>query len=156
MPTQTPEKVAEGRSPATDAKQDLMDGLNEDLAAEYQAIIHYLVGAQLMSGHGRPELKQFFESEIQDELGHAQFLAHKIVALGGTPTVKPRPVELGKDNREQLEIALESEKDTIERYRRRIQQADAVGDAGLRVRLEDILADETEHKEELELVLRKF
>ena len=138
------------------AKQELIDGLNEDLAHEYQAVIHYLVGSEMMTGHGRPELKAFFASEIQDELGHAQLLAGKIVALGGTPTTEPAPVRLGKDNREQLQIALQAEKETIVRYQQRVKQADAAGEPGLRVRLEDIVADESEHRDELELILKDF
>lgn len=141
---------------ADDAKQELIDGLNLDLAAEYQAVIHYLVGAELMKGHGRPELKNFFQTEIQDELGHAQLLAGKIVSLGGTPTTTPAEVKLGKDNREQLEIALQAEKDTIDRYSVRIQQAENAGEHGLKVRLEDLIADETEHRDELELILENF
>lgn len=139
-----------------DARQELIDGLNEDLAAEYQAVIHYIVGGELMTGHGRPELRQLFASEIQDELGHAQFLAHKIVALGGTPTTKPGAVRLGGSNREQIEIALEAEKETIERYSKRVSQAEAAGETGLKIRLEDIIADETEHRDELELILEDF
>lgn len=141
---------------ADTTRQELIDGLNQDLAAEYQAIIHYLVGAELMTGHGRPELKEFFAAEIQDELGHAQFLANKIVALGGTPATSPAPVRIGKSNREQLEIALEAEKETIERYRKRAEQAEAAGEAGLKVRLEDLIADETEHRDEIELILKNF
>ena len=34
----------------------------------------------------------FFLSEVPGEQGHAQFLANKIVALGGEPTTVPRPV----------------------------------------------------------------
>lgn len=137
-------------------RQELIEGLNEDLAGEYQAIIHYIVGGELMTGHGRPELKEFFASEIPDELGHAQFLANKIVALGGTPTTTPAPVRLGESNREQLEIALEAEKETIERYRKRIEQAAGAGEDGLKVRLEDLIADETEHRDEIQLILKNF
>lgn len=139
-----------------DAKQELIDGLNEDLAGEFSAIIHYLLGAEMMTGHGRPELRSFFQSEIQDEVAHAQFLAHKIVALGGTPTARPAEVRLGRSNKEQLEIALEAERETIERYLQRVKQADAAGDPGLRLRLEDLIADETGHMHELELILRDF
>lgn len=141
---------------ADDATQALIDGLNEDLAHEYEAVIHYLVGAQLMTGANRPELKEYFEGEIQDELGHAQFLAQKIVALGGTPTTEPGEVTLGSSNREQLEIAMEAERSTIERYKQRVKQAEAVGEAGLVVRLEDVIADETEHLEELKMILEGF
>jgi bacterioferritin len=107
----------------------------------------------MTQGPLRPELSKFLEGEIEDELGHAKFLAHKIVALGGTPVTEPAPVTLTESNREMLQLALQAEKDTIERYTQRIKQADAVGDVGLRVELETIVADETRHMEDLERVL---
>lgn len=139
-----------------DATSALVEGLNEDLAAEYQAVIFYTVAAELMTGADRPQLKELFRSEVPDEVGHAEFLAAKIVALGATPTTEPKPVRLGGSNRERVEIALEAERDTISRYRQRIKQAEAAGETGLKVRLEDLVADETEHKEEMELILRDF
>ena len=134
-------------------RQALIDGLNEDLAHEYEAIISYLLYAKLVHGHARLELGAFFEAEIADELGHAQFLAQKIVALGGTPTAEPAPVKLPRDNRGMLEAALESEKATIERYTKRAEQAEAAGEIGLKVDLEDLISDETGHKEDLERIL---
>ena len=141
---------------ADDARQALIDGLNEDLAAEYQAVIFYTVAAEMMAGANRPELKSLFQAEVQDEQGHAQLLAQKIIALGGEPTTEPAPVRLGSSNRERVELALEAEVDTISRYRQRIKQAEAVGETGLKIRLEDLVADETEHKEEMEMILRDF
>jgi bacterioferritin len=135
------------------ARQALIDGLNIDLAAEYQAVIMYLLFSRLANGPLRPELSSFFESEIEDELGHAKFLAHKVVALGGTPTTRPADVTLTSDNREMLQIALQAEKETIDRYTQRIKQADALGEVGLRVELENLVADETRHKEDIERML---
>jgi bacterioferritin len=135
------------------AMQELIDGLNVDLANEYTAVISYLLFSRLVNGPHRPELSRFLEHEIEDELGHAKFLSHKIVALGGTPTTEPAPVTLTEDNREMLQLSLQAEKDTIERYTQRIKQAEALGDVGLRVELENLIADETRHKEELERVL---
>ena len=63
-------------------KETLIQGLNQDLAHEYQAIIQYVTYAATVSGIHRGELKEFFLAEIQDELRHAQFLADKIAALG--------------------------------------------------------------------------
>ena len=40
---------------------------------------------------------------------HAQFLAKKIDALGGEPTVVPAPVPPAKTNREMLEAVLAAE-----------------------------------------------
>jgi bacterioferritin len=70
---------------------ELIDGLNEDLAAEYQAVIMYRTYAALVSGPWRQELRGFFESEIPDELGHAAFLADKIVAPGRCWRTPSRP-----------------------------------------------------------------
>ena len=138
------------------ARETLITGLNEDLGYEFQAVIFYTVGAQLMTGANRPELKAMFEAEIPDEQGHASFLAQKIVALGGTPVTSAAPVELGSSNRERIELALQAEKDTIGRYMKRVEQAEAAGEPGLRLRLEDLIVDETGHREELEMILREF
>jgi bacterioferritin len=139
-----------------DATQELIDGLNEDLAHELQAVIFYAEAAQKMTGANRPALKGFFESEIQDELGHAQFLAGKIVALGGEPVTEPKPVELGSSNRERIEIALQAEIDTIERYKQRAKQAEAVGEQGLVVHIEDLVADESDHRDDMRMILEDF
>lgn len=135
-------------------RQALIDGLNEDLAAEYQAIITYLLYSKLANGPLRLELAAFFDTEIMDELGHAKMLAHKIVALGGKPVTTPAPVKLTESNREMLENSLQSEVETIARYTKRIDQAEAAGEIGLKVNLEDIVSDETAHKEDLERMLK--
>ena len=138
------------------AKQALIDGLNEDLANEYNAIISYLLFSRMVSGPMRPDLAEFLEGEIEDELEHAKLLAHKVVALGGDPVTEPAPVQLSTDNREMLQVALQAEKDTIERYTQRIKQAEAAGEVGLKVDLEDIVSDETRHREDLERMLHKW
>lgn len=139
-----------------DSKDDLIKGLNEDLAWEFNAIITYRLFASMCSGPWRQEVRQFFESEIPDELGHAQYLADKIVALGGTPTGEPAPVELTMDNRKMFEITLKAERDTVKRYEERVKQAEALGMTGLKVRLEDIIVDETHHAEEIERILTNW
>ncbi|HEY0155026.1 MAG TPA: ferritin-like domain-containing protein [Longimicrobium sp.] len=133
--------------------KDLIDGLNEDLAAEYQAVILYRTYAALVTGPNRQELRDFFEAEIPDELGHAALLADKIVALGGTPTVVPAPVPMARNNREMLENALQGEVDTIERYTRRIEQAEAVGEIAIKIQLEDLIVDESTHRDTIRRML---
>lgn len=133
--------------------KDLIEGLNQDLAAEYQAVIMYRTYASLVSGPYRQELKAFFEGEIPDELGHAAFLADKIVALGGTPTVTPAPVPVATDNRKMLENALQGEVDTIERYTRRIDQAEKAGEISIKVQLEDLVVDESNHRDDIRRML---
>jgi len=137
---------------ATD-RQDLIEGLNHDLAGEYQAIVMYIQYSAKLTGPYRRELRALFQAEIADEQGHAQFLADKIASLGGEPTTQPRPITRADQPREMLEHALAAEKQAIKDYTERLHQADAFGDIGLKVSLENQLADETRHKEELERVL---
>ncbi|MDX8045721.1 ferritin-like domain-containing protein [Gracilibacillus sp. S3-1-1] len=133
--------------------QELIDGLNVDLANEYAATIMYTYHASVVSGLYRSFLKPFFEDEINDEIGHALYLSDKIKTLGGTPTTTPAKVEQLTDVKEMLEATLKAETETIERYETRKQQADELGLTELVVKLEDIIADETGHKEETERLL---
>ena len=131
----------------------LIDGLNEDLAAEYQAVIMYRTYASLVSGPWRQELRAFFEGEIPDELGHAAYLADKVVALGGIPAVEPGPVPVVKDNKEMMEKTLQAEIDTIARYTKRVEQAEAAGEIALKVQLENMIFDETTHRDYIRRML---
>ncbi len=137
-------------------KQTLIDGLNDDLAHEYQAIVMYNSFAAMVSGIHRPMLKGFFEAEIPEELQHAQFLADKITALGGTPTTQPAALDLPSSADEMLRMVLDAETETIRRYVERRKQAEAFEDYGLAADLDGIISDETKHKEETEKLLRNL
>ncbi len=132
---------------------ELIEGLNEDLANEYAASIMYTNNAAVVSGLYRQTLKPFFEAEVSDEQGHALYLAEKIKTLGGIPTTTPAEVKQHSDVKEMLEEARQAEKDTILRYETRKQQADELGHTELVVKLEDMIADETHHMEELGRIL---
>lgn len=135
-------------------KQTLIEKLNEDLAYEYQAVLMYNTYAAMVSGIHRPILRDFFQEEVPDELAHAQFLANKITSLGGTPTTKPVDFELAGDSRAMLEQIVQAEGDAIQRYGQRHGEAEDFGDRGLAAELDDIIRDETNHKEETEKLLR--
>lgn len=137
-------------------KQILIEHLNDDLAYELAAIIQYITYAAKATGPYRPQLVDFFLAEVADEQGHAQFLANKIVALGGEPTTRPADVSEAADNHAMVEAVLEAEKKAIADYTRRAEEADEFGDKGLAVQLEDMLRDETEHAEETERILRDW
>ncbi len=137
-------------------KKTLIDRLNEDLSGELSAIIQYLTYAARVTGPYRPQLSQFFLTEVADEQGHALFLANKIVALGGDPTTAPRPVPEAKTNREMLEAVLAAESQAVIDYSRRAEEAEAFGDKGLVVQLEDMVRDESGHAEETERILRDW
>ncbi len=134
-------------------KKTLIAHLNEDLAGELSAIIQYITYAARATGPYRPQLAAFFLEEVADEQLHAQFLANKIVALGGKPVTAPTPVPEANSNREMLEAVLAAEREAVAGYTQRAQEADAFGDKGLAVQLEDMVRDESNHAEESERML---
>ena len=137
-------------------KKKLIELLNEDLAGELGAVIQYTTYAAKATGPYRPQLSQFFLAEVPDEQGHAQFLANKIVALGGEPITKPRAVPAASSNHEMLEAVLEAERRAVADYTQRARQAEEYGDKGLAVQLEDMVRDESGHAEETERILRDW
>jgi bacterioferritin len=137
-------------------QQTMIEHLNEDLAGELSAIIQYLTYAAKATGPYRPQLAQFFLTEVADEQLHAQFLANKIVALGGEPVTTPRPVAVAHTNREMLEAVLVAERRATADYTQRAREADEMGDKGLAVQLEDMVRDESGHSEETERMLRDW
>jgi bacterioferritin len=137
-------------------KQALIDALNEDLAGELQAVIQYLTYSAKVTGPWRPQLVDFMQTEIADELLHAQFLADKIAALGGNPTTTPRSVPAADDPHTMLENILEAELQAGKDYTKRAEQADEFGDKGLAVQLEDMVRDETGHAEETAKLLKNW
>jgi bacterioferritin len=137
-------------------KQTLIDNLNKDLAGELGAIIQYLTYAAKASGPFRPQLSQFFLTEVADEQLHAQYLANKIVSLGGEPATAPRPVPAARTNREMLEAVLVAERQATKDYAERAKQAEEFGDKGMAVQLEDMVRDESGHSDETERILRDW
>jgi bacterioferritin len=137
-------------------KETLINNLNEDLAGELGAIIQYITYAAKVTGPYRPQLSAFFLAEVPDEQMHAQYLANKIVALGGEPTASPRPVPEAHSNHEMLEAVLEAERRAVKDYSQRAEEADEYGDKGLAVQLEDMVRDESGHSEETERILRDW
>lgn len=131
----------------------LIAGLNEDLANEYASVIQYRTFASTLRGPHRLTLRSLFEGEIADELGHAGILADFITALGGRPTTRPAEVPSADNPRDMLRAAHDAELAAIARYVERREQAEAAGEHGLAVTLDDVIADETRHRDEMQLVL---
>ena len=139
-----------------DAKKELLDGLNEDLQREFQAIMMYRIYASMVQGPYRQELRTFFANEIPEELTHAQMLADKIAALGGTPSGASVAVKVVAEPKGMLQTALQAELETIERYVVRRKQAEAAGEPGLAAEFDTLIADESNHRDELRQMLARW
>jgi len=126
-------------------RQQLIDGLNEDLSREYQAIIAYVNYSQVLKGAAYMTIADELAVHAGEELQHALKVANHIDYLGGMPSVAPKPVKTSEKAEEMLRFDLDNEKETIRQYRRRVRQADALNEYAIAESLRGILVEEQDH-----------
>lgn len=135
--------------------KELLDVLNEDLSYELGAIIQYMYHHVMASGVESPAIAAMFRTHAMDEMMHAETLAERIDLLGGVPTTTVAPVQVGGDLNKMLRDDLDGEYLAIRLYKEHIKLADKEGDPVTRRMLEDILAAEEGHANDIESVLEK-
>lgn len=131
------------------SREKMIELLNGDLAREYQAIIAYTVYSQILKGAAYTDIARELEKHAGEELQHALKISKQIDYLGGTPTVIPDSVKLSKEPKELLRFDLENEQATVENYRTRIRQAEAMGEFALSETIREIITQEQEHEIDL-------
>jgi bacterioferritin len=131
------------------ANEALIQGLNEALNREFSTVIRYLLQGSIIRGRQNQSLRQMYRDEVRDEIGHAQYLADKIMALGATPSVKPdlTPPPTGIDK--MIDNDLAKEESDIAHYKKLADLADKSGDIELKMKMEEQAADESHHADEL-------
>ena len=81
----------------TPGKESIINGLNQDLAREYKAIIQYVVFSSTLKGAEYGNIAEQLEKHASDELEHALKVAKQIDYLGGTPTMKGEEAKAAAD-----------------------------------------------------------
>lgn len=138
-----------GSNSSSSTKDEIIRGLNEDLAREYKAIIQYVVFSVTLKGPEYGDIAEQLKIHASEELSHALEVARQIDYLGGEPTIKGKDAETSEDSKTMLEIDLKSEQDTIINYRERIRQAEMSGEFALSEKLRKIIAEEQDHEIDL-------
>lgn len=148
-------KISDSLSPNIESvtMSQFIDELNIDLAFEYAAVIQYIQHAAVIKGPGFESFIPQLLEHADDEFKHAKLVANKIDYLGGTPILYSEQAFSSNDNREILVFDLNGEKNAIQRYRKRIIQAEALGEYGIKNMLEGILLDEEDHENDLLTIL---
>ena len=136
------------------AHDALLRGLNEDLSGELGTIIRYNYQAGRAYGPIGEHIRELFRAELMDELGHAAFLTDVIVDLGGEPTTSPMAFDKPATLRESLELDLRMEQADVERYKEHALLAEQIGDIELKLKLEEIAADESRHARQIQRILK--
>ena len=133
---------------------DIIELLNEVLTAELTAINQYFVDAKMFDNWGYERLTKRFRDESIDEMKDADELIERILYLEGIPNLQRLgTVRVGETPAEKLQLALELERDAIERLNRGLAVCVERGDNGSRDLLENILEGEEAHADWLETQL---
>lgn len=135
------------------ALQELIQGLQEDLSREYQAIIAYTVYSNVLKGAQWMSIAGELRLHAQEELQHALIISDQIDYLGAMPNASPREVKLSEKPEEMLRFDLDNETETIKAYRTRVKQAEALGHYALAEQIRKILSQEQEHQHDLATAL---
>ena len=108
--------------------EELLKVLNEAYAEEWLAYYQYWLGAKLAYGRERVSVVAEFKEHAGQELKHADWLADRILQLGGIPAISPE--EWGRlarcrymppkvtDVQTLVKENLASERCAVERYQR--------------------------------------
>jgi bacterioferritin len=138
-------------------RKDMVTLLNGSLATELVCVLRYKRHHFTAHGLSSPRIAEEFAVHATEEMGHADRLAKRIVQLGGDPDFAPDTLlarsHAAYDDSQSLKAMIQSnltaERVAIEAYSQLVRM---VGDRDPTTRrlLEDILADEQKHAEELQ------
>lgn len=137
-------------------RDDIVKLLNDSLATELVCVLRYKRHHYTAHGLASPSIAAELMVHANEEAAHADRIAERIVQLGGEPDFSPDSLtrrshaeyDEATDLKAMLRADLVAERTAVEVYR---QMVTLIGDKDPTTRrmLEDILADEEEHAEEL-------
>ena len=130
--------------------------LNDSLATELVCVLRYKRHHFMASGMASPKIAEEFMVHAMEESAHADRIAKRIVQLGGEPDFSPNTLlershadyDDSNDLKTMIRVNLIAERVAVETYRQMIALM-GDWDSTTRRMLEDILADEEEHADEL-------
>jgi bacterioferritin len=137
----------------TATREQLIQGLQEDLAREYKAIIQYVIFSQKLDGARYMDIADELAVHAHEELDHALAVAKQLDYFGEYPVHQPKPVQVSEENEDMLWFDLQAEDDTVANYRQRIRQAQELEEYALAEVLQGIVQQEQDHQIDLATAL---
>ncbi len=123
----------------------IIEHLNNMLADEMTAADLYFLISRMCENWGLNKLKEKFDHEMADELGHASLLIERILFLEGQPDIAARaPLKVGKDIPEIYRINLELELDVAAKLKTAIAECESCRDYQSREVFQKLLSDTEE------------
>ncbi|MFP4002055.1 MAG: ferritin-like domain-containing protein [Candidatus Natronoplasma sp.] len=129
--------------------EEFLEKMNYDLEWEYAAAIQYIQHQAVISGAAFDNIADELAIHANEEIQHAIQIADQIDYLGGEPSVDIQEIKTDEDAEEMLKQDLEGERDAIDRYKKRIRQAEALDEYATAQTIRQILVTEQEHEMDL-------
>ena len=134
--------------------KEIIDVLNEVLAAELVAINQYFLHAKMCKNWGYEVLAARSRAESIDEMKHAEELIDRILFLEGLPNLQRLdPLHVGQTVPEQLKSDLQLEYNAVKRFNAAIQLCRDKADNTTEALLTKMLVSEEEHIDWIETQL---
>lgn len=133
----------------------LLEMLNDAIAREMQVSVQYMwQHVQWIGVKGYATRDAFQEIAIQ-EMKHAESIAERLFYLGGIPTTKPDPINVGKTLKEMLVQDVKDEQKAMDLYREIIALARKEADETTAFLFMSILKDEEDHHDTFTTLLEQ-
>lgn len=133
----------------------LLELLNNAIAREIQVSVQYMWQHVMIRGINAESVGGIFKKIAITEMKHAEEIAERLDYLGGIPTTKPTPIEIGKTAKEMLKINKKAEEEAIKLYKEIIALAEKEADYVTAKLFKDILAEEEEHHNQFSTLLEE-
>ena len=131
--------------------------LGRALSLELSAVQLYSTQAKLVEAWGLTEVAGKFSKEASEELGHADRIIGRMLALGVAPNASQlRPVQLGQNLQELLQHDFAFENELVSLYSEASKHCLSIGDHDNRIFFVALLGEEKEHAKELSKWLQEL
>jgi bacterioferritin len=133
----------------------LLDMLNGAIAREMQVAVQYMWQHVQWIGVKGYATRDAFQEIAIAEMKHAEAIAERLFYLGGIPTTKPDPINVGKTLKEMITQDVKDEQKAIDMYKEIITLARNEKDETTAFLFMGILKDEEDHHDTFTTLLEQ-
>lgn len=132
------------------ADEHVLGYLGRALSLELSAVQLYSTQSMLVATWGLTDVADKFREESREEMGHAERIMSRMLALGVAPNSSQlRPVRLGRNLLELLEYDYAFENELISLYDNAARHCVSIADYDNRLFFEALLSEEKAHAADL-------
>jgi bacterioferritin len=145
-------------------KEEIVASLSKAYNMEVETVLNYLANSLDLEGVRAEFIKQALATDIQEELGHAQQLGHRIKQLGGSIPgslhlqMSQKSLQPPADTTDVLAVirgVLKAEEEAIAQYKLIIKQTDGEDYVTQDLAI-TLMAAEEEHRQQFEGYLKEY